>query len=219
LLHLRHGILHGPEHVDVVWIVHVVHDNAEVVFTDAFLVDKVGDLIHVTAHLLGFLEELLSLRVIVLRHKLLSLCVGSHRELLLELPSLLISSWVWVDVVLSHVVEELTWHFHEGLLRKQVWVVLELIEGDKLNDISCHVLPVGRGVEGLVISIERVHTAEVSIANSDDNDGKRVLRASDNLVDGLVHVVDDTIGEDDKDVELLLLLSDWLRLSVLIRLS
>ena len=85
--------------------------------------------------------------------------------------------------------------------------MLEVVEWDELDDISCHVLPVGAGVESLVIAIKRLHRLKISVTNTNDDDGERVLRATNNLIDCLVHVADDSISDNGQNVELLVHLS------------
>ena len=105
--------------------------------------------------------------------------------------------------MLAHVVEELGGYFHKGLLRKHVRVVLEVVVRHKLDDVSSHVLAIGVGVQGFIVTIERLHAAEVGITDANNNDGHGQLGASHDLVDRLVHIIDDAIGDNDEDVELL----------------
>ena len=139
-----------------------------------------------------------------------------HRKLLLDLPPLLFRPWMRVDAVLAHPVEELARHLHERLLRQQVRVVLEVVEGDELHDIRGHVLAVGLGVECFIIAIERLHRLEVSIADTNNDDGHGHLRTAYDLVNCLIHVADYTVSDDHQDVELLVHLVDWLACDVLI---
>ena len=46
--------------------------------------------------------------------------------------------------MLAHPTEQLAWDFHERLFRQHVWVVLEVVEWNELDDIGRHVLTVGR---------------------------------------------------------------------------
>ena len=87
-------------------------------------------------------------------------------------------------------------------------VILEVIEWHKLHDICSHVLTVGLRVEGFLIAIKDLHRAEISIADAHDNDGDWESGASHDLIDGLLHVVDNTVGEDEQDVILLVHLAD-----------
>ena len=110
-------------------------------------------------------------------------------------------------VMLAHPVKKLPWNLHKRLFGQQMWIVLEVVEWDELHDVSSHVLPVGARVKCLIITIKRLHRLEISVTYTDDNDGKGVLRATNDLVDRLVHVADDTIGDDGQNVEFLVHLS------------
>ena len=52
-------------------------------------------------------------------------------------------------------------------------VILEVIEWHKLHNICSHVLAEGLRVEGFLIAIKDLHGAEISIADSHDNDSDR----------------------------------------------
>ena len=82
-------------------------------------------------------------------------------------------------------------------------IVLEIIVRDELNYISGHILTVALGVKGLVVTIKSFHAAEIGIANTNNDDSHRQLGASHNLVNRLVHVVDDTVCDYDENVEFL----------------
>ena len=88
---------------------------------------------------------------------------------------MLFGSWVRLDIVLAHEIEQLPWLFCENLFREQVWVVLEVIERHKLNDVCCHILTEGLRVECLVVAIQDLHRAEICIThpNYDDSNWER----------------------------------------------
>ena len=96
--------------------------------------------------------------------------------------------------------------------------MLEVVKGNKLDDIRGHILAVGLRVECLIITIKRLHGLEVCIADANDDDGHGELRAANNLIDGLVHITDDAIRDNNQDVELLVILIDLLRSDVLVDL-
>jgi len=97
-------------------------------------------------------------------------------------------------------------------------IVLKVIEGDKLYDISWHILSVRLWVEGLFISVKNLHGLKISITNTNNDDSQVVDRSSYNLINCLIHVSDDSIGNDHKNVELLNLLWYVFRLTVVIYL-
>jgi len=86
-------------------------------------------------------------------------------------------------------------------------VVLEVIERHELHDVSFHVFLESARVQGFFVAIERVHVGKVSIANSNDDNRQRKTRTTHNLVNRLSHVVDDSVGDQQKDLELLIHLS------------
>ena len=75
-----------------------------------------------------------------------------------------------------------------------------------MHNIRRHLLPVDRRVEGRLVSIKLVHGREVGGTDTDDDDGEGQLGTTHDLVDSLLEVTDDTIGDDQKNVVLLRLL-------------
>lgn len=116
-----------------------------------------------------------------------------------------------MDIVLAHEVEQLAGDFFQDFFCEKVWVVLEVIERHKLNNVSCHVLPEGLRVECLVVAIQNLHRAEICITHSNYDDCDWECRTSHNLIDCLVHVSDDAICDYQADVELLIHLVDLSR--------
>ena len=213
---LRHHHLLHLQHVHVLWVIEVVHQVVQLHLGQALGLQEVLDLVQVKAHVGSLLQEGLLLLEEVLRDGTSLGTHWPHRELLLDLPPLLFCPWMRVDAVLAHPIQELARHLHESLLRQQVWIVLEVVEGDELHDVRGHVLTVGLGVERFIIAIERLHGLEVSIANANNDDSEGHFRTAHDLVDRLIHVTDHTIRDDHQDVELLVHLIDWLACNVLI---
>ena len=88
-------------------------------------------------------------------------------------------------------------------------IVLEISERHKLHDVCLHVLLVFHRVERDIISVENVHGIEIVRADSDYNDANgKVGAAANNLVNCLLHVIDDTIRDNEKDIILLIILAD-----------
>ena len=71
--------------------------------------------------------------------------------------SLFLTSWERLDIVLAHEVEKLSWDLVENLFGEKVRVVLELVEGNKLDDVGSHVLTESFGVESFFVSIKHLH--------------------------------------------------------------
>ena len=98
----------------------------------------------VKALLLHLHEELfLSLGEVVL---LIDGHLASHAsrigQLLLERSLLCLGGWIWHNTLSSEVVEHLAWDLLQSFLGKLHWVVLEVPEGHKLNNIRRHLLSV-----------------------------------------------------------------------------
>lgn len=110
------------------------------------------------------------------------------------------------DVVLAHVVEQLPGHLIKSFLRQQRRVVLEVAEWNELHNVGIHVLFVLHGVEGFIVGVEDVHALEVFVADAHDDDGDGEAGAADNLVDSLLHVIDNTVCDDQQDKILLVVL-------------
>lgn len=98
-------------------------------------------------------------------------------------------------------------------------VIFEVVVGHKLHDIGSHVLAQARRVQRLLVAIKLLHGAEVCIADTDNNDSEGQLRAANDLIDSLAHVVDHTIRDDDQNVELLRRLALQIRLHVIVHLG
>lgn len=64
-------------------------------------------------------------------------------------------------------------------------VLLELVERNELDNVRSHILTEGVRIKRLFVAVEAVHVAEVGIANTNDNDSKREIAASNNLVNRL----------------------------------
>ena len=146
LLMLLRYLLHHErlsEHVYVARILNVVDENVQLGFAYAFLLQEVLNSVKIKAHLAGLLHERFTLVHEVLGDLSNLVGVWSHGKLHLNLSSLLFSPWIWLDIVLAHKVEQLTWHFFKDLFGQKMRVVLEIIERHKLHDICGHILTVG----------------------------------------------------------------------------
>jgi len=166
---LHHG--HRLEHVDVLRVLDIFNQVIHLKLGDTTLVKEILTLEQVKAHRGTLLEEALFLVHEVLWNHADLLALGAHGELLLNLTSLLLRPWMWVDTLLAHPVEQLAWHLHQRLLRQEVRVVLEVIERHELHNIRSHVLAVGLRVEGLIVAVKRLHRFKVCIADTDDDNG------------------------------------------------
>jgi hypothetical protein len=144
------------------------------------------------------------------RHRL------SHAQLMLNLLSLSFSSWKWHNTTFSHVVYQLVREFLQSFFSEQRWVIFKFIEWNKLYNI-CRSIPLQYvRVESFIIPVKSIHIAEVSIPNTNDNNRKRIIRATDYLIDSLGHIIYYTIGYDQEDLKLLIIVSCSIRFANLI---
>ena len=134
---------------------------------------------------------------------------GPQRELRLNGLSLLLFSGVWVDASLGEKVHNLSRDLLQSFLRKQEGVVLELLEGNELDDVSTHVLFVLLGIQRVDVCVKNLHRAEVCVAHSDDHDRERKVCASHDLVNCLGHVADDSVGNYQQDLVVLIVLRNF----------
>ena len=87
-----------------------------------------------------------------------------------------------------------------------MWIVLEFIEFNKLDNISFHLFSVSVWIERNIISIESVHGRKIFFSNSNNDDCKRQSRAPNNFINSFVHIIYQAISDDYTNVELLFLL-------------
>lgn len=79
-------------------------------------------------------------------------------------------------------------------------------ERDKLDDVTLLVLLVPLGVEGRLVCIKLFHAGEVGAADANDDDGEWETGGGHNRINRLLHVHDGTIGQDQQDRVLLIIL-------------
>jgi len=73
-----------------------------------------------------------------------------------------------------------------------------------LHDIGFAVLPQARGIECLIVSIKLLHILEIGVTDSNNNNSHGEAGSSHHLVNGFLHVVNDAIGDDQLNEELLI---------------
>ena len=80
--------------------------------------------------------------------------------------------------------------------------MLEVLEGDELDDVSQHGLSLGRAQDP-VVPVQHLHVCEVGVAHANDDDGHgQVGRVHDGLT-RVGHVSDYTVGQNKEDEVLL----------------
>ena len=115
---------------------------------------------------------------------------------MLNLALAFLGCWHWDNVALLEEVEQLARDLLKSLLGQLGWVVLEVAEGHELHNICLHVLLVPLRVERYLVSVEDVHAFEIIGANTNNNYRYGQAAASHDLVNSLLHIVDDAIGDD-----------------------
>ena len=169
---LQHLLRCNLQHVDVVRAWHDSHDRVYLALPEALRLEEVLHIVQLEAHRTQLLHEPLSFLDEVGRYHSKTRSSRSHRELLLDQATLLRSFGVRLDLMLAHVVQQLAWNLIQYFFGEHVRIVLELIEWNELDDIGRHVLAVGLRVECLLITVEDLHSGEVCIADTDDDDGE-----------------------------------------------
>ena len=76
--------------------------------------------------------------------------------------------WNWLERNFLHITAELSWNFFQHFL-SQVSLSLSFGKPDELDNVSLATSS-ELVLQGTVVSVELVHTAEVCIANTDDDD-------------------------------------------------
>ena len=122
-------------------------------------------LLHLHQVLFLLFSEKVSLVLGVLATK--GSCLG---QLLLESPLLGLSGGVGADSILPKEIKHLSWNFLESLFCKLHRIVCKVPEWNKLNDISCHLLFVILRVKRYLVCIQLIHSTEVSLPNTNDDD-------------------------------------------------
>jgi len=87
--------------------------------------------------------------------------------------------------------------------------VLEVLEWHELDNVTVHEFLVFLRVQWLVIGIKNVHRGEVGFTYSNNDDAERQGASPHNLIDCLLHVVDDSVGDDQKNNVLLVSLGHF----------
>ena len=185
----------------------MIYDDLMIDLSDALSIQEIRYFHEIHAHLLALLQELLFQLPEVLGGHLglppLAVDRGRPRQLLLYHLLLLLLQHLRRDPFALHELEELPRHLSQSLLGKLDGVGLEFAEGHELDDVSLHVLLGGLRVQGLVIRVQLMHAREVLVAHADDDYREGEAGAPDYLVDGLLHVIDDAVGEQEEDEVLL----------------
>ena len=104
--------------------------------------------------------------------------------------------------VSDHLIRNLSEHF----LRQPNWIVVKLIELNKLNDVSAGIFPPLLAVQRRFVCVERSHHAEVSISYTDDHNGNWEIRELNDGIDCSVKVCDGSICENQANVIFLMIL-------------
>lgn len=80
--------------------------------------------------------------------------------------------------------------------------IFKLPERDKLHDVA-HGGLASHGTQASVVPIQELHGGEVGPTHADDDNGHGQAGGVDDGVPGLVHVCDDSVGDDEENKVLL----------------
>lgn len=125
----------------------------------------------------------------------------------LQLLLIEMSPWVWSDVLRFEIVGQLARDLGQNFLG-ELDSVLEISVRDELNDISFSVLLISFGVERLIVSVESIHLVEVGVAYTYNDYTEWKVRALDYLVASGIEIGDYSVSYDQKNLELLVALTD-----------
>ena len=81
-----------------------------------------------------------------------------------------------------------------------------------MHYVRLHVFLVALGVERNLIGVELIHVLEPVATHAHDDYTQGKVTTPDDLVNRLLHIVDDAVGDDQQDVILLIQLVDALAL-------
>lgn len=119
------------------------------------------------------------------------------RELLLNSVQRLVNlDWFQLETDLLHVELDLLWDLFKDFLR-QVASRLAFSKPHELNNIARDLLS-SRVPERISITIKLLHHSESLITHTNDNDRAGQVSSSANQILDIIHVVDFTIGENQK---------------------
>lgn len=100
------------------------------------------------------------------------------------------------DSVVLHVTDELPGNFLKYLL-SEVTTADSVVEAHKLDNIALSHFSLV--TQTTTIAIKLLHGIEISITDANNNDRAWQLSQSDDLVNGLIHVMNGTICEDKQN--------------------
>lgn len=109
---------------------------------------------------------------------------------------------VWLDAIQLEVLSQLLRNFCQYFLGKKIGVILKLVKWNKLDYVS-FLLAQRLTKERDLITVKLIHLTEVSVSNTNDNNRKRVVGSSDNLIDCLVSVIDYSVSQNKQNGVLL----------------
>ena len=82
-----------------------------------------------------------------------------------------------------------------------------------MHNIGLHILLISHRVKRHFVGIQDVHTLEIITADANNDDTERKSASTNNLVNCFLHVIDDSICDNEQDLVLLVELRDVLGLS------
>ena len=94
--------------------------------------------------------------------------------------------WVWLDLFVAEISSHLFWDLFENFLGKFVEITFEVIERNKLNNVSWSSSVKFLGKQWFFISIKLLHSIEISISNTNDNDWNWLVGCFNDLINSFL---------------------------------
>lgn len=199
----------ASELVDIVWGIGKLEQAMQVVFSNTDVIKEGLSLCLVHALHGSILNKMsfLHIKVRVDSLYLVNKCTGhliQHHITLIR--------HIWLDAQALKVLHNLPRDLTEDLARQCCRIMRILHVWHKLNNVSRLVLPESLRVKWRLVCIQFLHAREISLANANDDDWERQAWGIDYGVNGLLHVHDGTIGQNEQNSVLLIVLGHLLHL-------
>jgi len=116
---------------------------------------------------------------------------------------------IWDYSSNSKIVYETTRKLKKNSFCKHGWVVLVHIIWNEINNMISSIFSKSFRPNCFIISFKSIHIFKVSITDSNNNNCKRICWSSNNLINCSFHIIDNTISNNQQDLEFLIVLITW----------
>lgn len=207
--HTTHGHLLHLQRINKVGFIQHIKNNLHIILPNATLLNDILHLEGINTHLLRLSNELFLQDALMHIQIFLRINLLPQAQLCLNLLPLIFLRRSRLNVSLLKEVNKLPRNLLECFLRKFEIVILELSVWNKLDNVTTHVPPVFLRVQWVNVGVQLVHGGEVSVTHTNYDDTERVVSTSDYLIDSLLQIIDDTIGDDEKNLITLVVVGDF----------